>query len=128
MSWRIVYHEQRPENVKVGDMWPAPWLLYDREPSTFFFSDDFIARIKSGECVRSPLIVRLPGNADFCVDGPPFQDGRRQPGGWTVTGEPHAITVYPSINIRGVYHGWIREGVITDDCEGRRYNDEGGLL
>lgn len=40
---------------------------------------------------------------------------------WTVTGEWPNITVTPSINSVGRYHGWIQNGVITDDCEGRKF-------
>ncbi len=33
---------------------------------------------------------------------------------WSVTGEPPNITVSPSINVVGIWHGWIRDGVISD--------------
>ncbi len=38
------------------------------------------------------------------------QDGPR----WDVTGTPPHITVSPSINVIGVWHGFIRDGVILD--------------
>ena len=38
---------------------------------------------------------------------------------WSRTGTPPLITVTPSVNCVGRYHGWVRDGVITDDCEGR---------
>lgn len=44
-------------------------------------------------------------------------------GGWTVTGEFPNITVTPSINATNVYHGWITNGVISDDLEGRNYGN-----
>lgn len=67
--------------------------------------------------------VRLPGLHAFwskriASDGKP----------WDVNGEPPNVTVSPSINLLGVWHGWIRNGVITDDCEGRRYDADGRLL
>lgn len=40
---------------------------------------------------------------------------------WTVQGAPPNITVSPSISQVGIYHGYIRNGVITDDCEGRKF-------
>jgi hypothetical protein len=40
---------------------------------------------------------------------------------WRVTGELPKVTVEPSINMIGVYHGYITSGVITDDCEGRKF-------
>lgn len=67
---------------------------------------------------RNPLWVVLPDETVFCVD----QVATNANGsGWTVTGEAPNITVSPSINIVGHYHGWIRNGVITDDVEGRRF-------
>ncbi len=32
---------------------------------------------------------------------------------WDVTGEPPNITVSPSINVIGIWHGWIRDGVLV---------------
>lgn len=110
MPWEIRYHQNRPEKPQPGDMWPAPWLLQeDRrcELSAAYFREHADR--------RPPLIVRLPGHAgDFCVDG--------DYGGefWTVTGDPPNITVSPSIHAPGLYHGWLQNGVLTDDCEGRK--------
>lgn len=120
MSWPIRYHQERPEHVQVGDMWPAPWLV-EEEPREFFLSDAFLAGWRSGAITRMPLVVRMPDGTDFCVDGPTRQSGERGSGGWQVSGEPPVITVTPSINLVGYYHGWIRDGVITDDCEGRTF-------
>lgn len=41
--------------------------------------------------------------------------------GWTVTGKPPDITVSPSINYVGSYHGWLQNGVISQDVDGRNY-------
>lgn len=43
--------------------------------------------------------------------------------GWTVTGELPTITVTPSIGSRS-YHGFITDGVLGDDVEGRRYGQD----
>ena len=49
-------------------------------------------------------------------------DGRLPDGaGWTITGEPPHLTAHPSINVIGAYHGWLKDGVLSDDCEGRHY-------
>jgi len=119
MPWSIVLHEKHPEHSKVGDMWPAPWLVEDMAHS-FFLSDAYIAKWK-GSSYRLPHIVRLPDGSDFCIDGPCYDNGKRY-GGWEVTGEPPMVTLSPSINIRGYYHGWIKDGVISDDCEGRKFS------
>lgn len=41
--------------------------------------------------------------------------------GWHVTGDLPAITVTPSIGADG-YHGWVTDGVLSDDLEGRTYS------
>ena len=40
--------------------------------------------------------------------------------GWTITGTAPKLTASPSILVPR-YHGWLRDGVLTDDCEGRTY-------
>lgn len=59
--------------------------------------------------------VCLPGNTFFPLDRP------ETVGRWRISGELPDITVQPSINCEGVYHGWITDGVISDDCEGRTH-------
>jgi len=121
VSWPIRYHAERPERPEIGDCWPAPWLVAEGEVRTFFLSDAHLAARAAGAITRAPLVVRLPGGTDFCVDGPTFSAGQRGTGGWAVTGEPPGLTLAPSINIGGSYHGWIQGGVITDDCDGRKF-------
>lgn len=114
--------------LRIGDMWfhDERWrdeVGYYTWP--FMFSkagklSDFYRQNNAG---REPLLVWLPGKHVFCVDGMCWE-GTRLYGGWQVTEEPPLITVNPSINIVGLYHGWIRDGVISDDCEGRTYADD----
>jgi hypothetical protein len=109
MPWTILYHKTRPEKPQTGDMWPAPWLL---KPGREADLSDAYRAVYAGK--RPPLIVRLPGGAgDFCVDG--------DYGGeiWTVTGEAPNITVSPSIHAPGLYHGWLENGVLSDDGDVR---------
>lgn len=109
------------KNLRVGDMWIAPHLLARPEGHLYRPASKYFARNSH----RPPLIVALPapggGRVDWCVDGPAWKGGQPYGDGWDVSGEPPLITVAPSINIVGVYHGYIQNGVITDDCEGRRY-------
>jgi hypothetical protein len=114
MAWTIKYHEQKPEKPAIGDMWPAPWFLGE-EHSRLFWTSTQYDRDWAGK--RPPLVVVLPGGHAHCVD----IGGTGNRDGWIVTGEPPRITVSPSINVHGIYHGWIKEGVITDDCEGRKF-------
>lgn len=119
MTWPIRYHETPPEHPRAGDCWPAHWLIEgeDRETyrSTYLTAQYF--REHYGQ--RAPLFVRLPDGSEFCIDS--RATGKET--GWTVTGEPHngTLTVSPSINIKGSYHGFIQNGVVTDDCEGRKF-------
>ena len=62
------------------------------------------------------LYVRMPDGEDF---SPTLNYGGGEK--WSMVGTPPAITVSPSINCVGSYHGWIRAGVLTDDCEGRKF-------
>lgn len=60
--------------------------------------------------------VVLPGGSIFSPDR---MSGRGQCG-WLVSGELPLITVTPSIGA-AEYHGFIRDGALTDDLEGRQY-------
>jgi len=61
------------------------------------------------------LTVVLPGwEGPWHIDGPSGTGGR-----WARTGVPPLVTVTPSINVPGKYHGWLSNGVLTDDVEGR---------
>lgn len=70
---------------------------------------------------RPPLIVKLPGGLYFLIDGQCYSGAKGHYDGWKVSGKPPRITVKPSINFKGRYHGWLRDGVISDDCEGRKF-------
>lgn len=98
----LTLHEAEP-----GMMWDAPWFVDFNPP---WAGPD-------GRC----LIMRLPGNGEWTIDGP-----SRNGGGWTRTGDPPKITARPSIlshpsgNVKG-YHGFLTDGVLSDDIEGRQY-------
>lgn len=85
----LTLHEAKP-----GDMWNA-WWLQQR-----FRGPDGLA-----------LIVKLPGNGDWVIDGPSQQ--HPAPNAWTRTGTPPLITVSPSI-LTDHYHGWLRDGILSD--------------
>lgn len=124
MSWplkEITLDQRRAMNytdVEPGTCWRIPLSakVFDetyRDLSIDWVSPEFTA---SGRDYL--IVVRLPpGGGDFFVDYK-STDGAS---GWIVTGEMPVITVSPSINAAGAYHGWIQNGVLTDDCEGRKY-------
>ncbi len=118
-------------DLKVGDMFYGPsaneledskWDLiikmYAKHLSSYYHTNN---------AHRKPLFVILPGPALFCVDGQTWNGGVHE-GGWTVTGVEPNITVHPSINLGGVYHGFLQNGAITKECEGRQYTEEGYLI
>ncbi len=93
---QITLSEARP-----GMLWDADWYLD--------FDDPWAG--PDGRC----LMCRLPDRTEWCIDGPSRTGGR-----WTREGEPPLLTVRPSIASSG-YHGWLSDGVLSDDLEGRRY-------
>lgn len=96
-----------------GNDFSWPWHLAREE----WISDYY----RQNNSHRQPLFVILPGRNLFVIDGKCWSDGKHY-GGWQVTGEAPLITVHPSINIGGSYHGWLKNGVIDDDCEGRKFD------
>jgi hypothetical protein len=67
---------------------------------------------------RSPLMVLTPNGRMWCVDQVSTNGT-----GWIVTGDAPIITAMPSIVVPG-YHGWLRDGVFSDDIEGRGISGE----
>lgn len=65
--------------------------------------------------------VALPSGQTWCPWRKAFDETRGYHGeGWEVSGPPDRLTATPSINTKG-YHGYLTDGVITDDIEGRTY-------
>ncbi len=123
------YRDPGPEYDWVNDALNLHWFR-------FFCKEDRLSENykQQPRPARPPILVYLPGRSLFCVDGAcwrtvPDPNGRGSRveyyGGWTVTGSAELLTVSPSINCVGIYHGFITDGVITDDCEGRKYDELG---
>lgn len=100
--------------------WIWPWGMASDERLSDYYKANNAAK-------RRPLMVILPGRQLFLVDGKCWSNGSYY-GGWSVTGDAPRITVSPSINLVGSYHGWIADGCISDDCEGRRFTEDGDSL
>lgn len=83
-----------------GAMWVAIWIT----PDTGWVGPDGLS-----------LAVVLPSGEHWTMDCPSRDGGR-----WTRTGEPPRVTVRPSIATRN-YHGFLTDGVLSDDLEGRTY-------
>ncbi len=52
---------------------------------------------------REAWMIVLPGGYVWCTTDK----------GWTVNGTAPAVTVYPSINVHGYWHGWITDGQLV---------------
>lgn len=70
--------------------------------------------------VRPPYVIVLPNKVAWSPDSHPISDGKYISGGWDVEGDISNLTVSPSIHMTD-YHGWIRNGEITDDVDGRTF-------
>lgn len=146
MSWACRMIELLPnmdflDDMRVGDMFfydqsKDPYFKdspTDEEQEQYFWPRCYAKAphlsqfYRDNNSHRLPLLVVVPGPTLFAIDGMCNNETGRY-GGWTVTGEPPFITVSPSINIGGTYHGWLQNGVISDECEGRQYTEAGVLI
>lgn len=123
MPWRLRLIDPPPRDgfspdLRVGDCW------YE-EPISDTHRLYLLAPEHAGQ---RPLIVRMPGPVHFAVYGPTISENRIGPAGWVVTGDPPAISVTPSVHCPGAYHGYITDGVITDDLDRRTYDEHGNQI
>lgn len=128
MPWNMIYYDECPETPKVGNIWAAP----EWEESNIISHQFHL--YTQGQ--RPPLMVVLPSSSVSSPSGDYFLVDRKWDSdgddnaedGWSITivgdlidGEQPDITLEPSIHVIDSYHGYIRNGVITDDLEGRSY-------
>lgn len=130
MPWqcRLVddpFHPGGPgrEGLRIGDMWYSLWKTTEDCPAAFQadLSDEY-RRDWAGK--RPPLVVVVPALSKAGYRLIPIDEHYTRPGethGWTVTGQPPNVTCSPSINAIGDWHGWLQNGVLSDDVEGRTY-------
>jgi hypothetical protein len=115
VSWWV--DEATNQRPVVGDCFYAPHMLEDP------YRNDLSPQYwREHAAKRPPIVVVLPGKTWWCVDQVATSDRV----GWQVTGsidtDPITLTCSPSINYMQVYHGFVQNGVITDDVEGRHFN------
>lgn len=84
-----------------GAIWRATWME-DISPNPYAGPDGRV------------WAMMMPSGDEWLIYGPATGGGK-----WTVTGELPKITVHPSIHQIGSYHGFVRDGIVTPDCEGR---------
>lgn len=107
----------------VGDAWHASkgddgqWYMYADGP---IFSRHRLTIATQHRGV-TPVVVVLPdpnvlSGYPYCVHSPTMREGQWGSSGWQVTGtiheDPPTLTVVPSINIGGGWHGFITNGYI----------------
>ena len=139
MPWPLCFRDDpKPwENARPGDCWYYPEWTEQAHPyplvrNYFMEHQASVQYIEQNARERPPIIVYLPlapGVGEH--SGFPFSPDEKYRGGqwganldrmgWTVTGrlEDSTLTVQPSVNVIGTYHGWIGNGMVSDDVEGR---------
>jgi hypothetical protein len=120
MSWKceLVTKEQVEEKYSKRESVPIGWMWFANNYPESLLSPQYLQTHKPN---RAPIYVELP-DGPFCVDSK-VSGGNH---GWTVAGEAPNITVSPSINsspgTKDGYHGFLVNGQLTDDVEGRSYD------
>lgn len=110
-EYRVLHSKIVPPGMRTaeaGAMWDATWM-----PKHWRGADGISLMVR---CPRNDRDDELTGS-DWPVDMPSTNSGGR----WTRVGDPRLarVTANPSISIGvegrpGSYHGWLRDGVLTD--------------
>lgn len=124
MPWKceLVTREQVDEKYYKMEPIPIGWMWY---PDPKNIAEELLSNNykEHNQKNRQALFIQLPDGV-WCIDGLASGDPTKK--GWTVTGEPPLITAQPSINSNpgypDGYHGFLQNGVLTDDLEGRTYD------
>jgi len=124
MPWTCYLVEGGPAALKAAGEWPpkpgtmyfAPWMLrsdWGGDELTTHYS------IRNAR-FRAPIILWLPDTTAWCIDA--VATGKTT--GWEVDGVPPKMTAKPSIHTV-TYHGYLVDGVLSDDLESRTYDEFG---
>lgn len=126
MSWplrEIPFPFTKPyEDIDPGECWRIS-LDYQDDGDAMY--EDIWSDLLSPEFRQSGRRyvwqIAMPTGAHWSPD---FRASNEN-SGWMVTGAESAetLTARPSIDINSGlrYHGWLTNGVLTDDCEGRTF-------
>jgi hypothetical protein len=129
VSWTVVWREKRPENPQIGDAW---FYKPEEEGGGDYYPREFMEKRMSAAFAfanRPAIFVVLPDKDNFCVDWAWWSNGvvNEAKAGWNVAlleppviGQKLRITLTPSINAPP-YHGFITDGVISNDVSGRKF-------
>lgn len=98
---RLIEEPENYSSAQPGDMW---YIDRELDQLSLFYRDNNMH--------RKPIMVMLPNRDFFCVDSPCYSQEKGSYGGWSVTGEAPNITVSPSINMVGRWHGFLTAGIL----------------
>jgi len=120
MPWtcRLVDNPTQEDKQTPGVMFFAPWARKNRHLS-LEYKRDWADK-------RDPICLVFPDYGPVIIDHAYYPEVVGQEGhGWTITGEAPKLTVSPSLGIgqgqngrRWHYHGYLKDGVLSDDIEG----------
>lgn len=120
---KLISREQleqlKPDGLEPGMAWYCPWLYDPTDPNNGLKPEHgYLSRFyfRDWATKRPPICVVCPNGQHWLIDSK-SSNGE----GWQITGELPNITASPSIAVCG-YHGWLKDGVFTPDCEGRGPN------
>lgn len=102
---------------RVGDWTYALWLLVDW-PDRMGSHYHKIPHEPPDNPRRLPIVIVLPDKSRWCPDMRARSEHGQHGDGWEVKGPEGKWTIMPSIHVVGSYHGWVRDGMLTDDIEG----------
>ena len=121
MPWKLnlltqdqMLEKRRGEGLSPGDCWFCPWLSSCLSPE---YERDWKGK-------REPLCIHLPDKSDWLVDGIASNLNGH---GWVVTGTFPNLTAKPSIGKYTAdkkaftYHGWLTNGELSNDIDGKTY-------
>jgi hypothetical protein len=120
-----VFHEDDHWQVNEERLWHGCpdgklHLLRDHPPGATWICDWFPKEGPNGQWTGpdgNVWAVMMPAGVEWIIYSHASQSNQK----WQVTGTPPGITVSPSILQVGLYHGFIKDGVITEDCDGRKF-------
>jgi hypothetical protein len=106
--------------TRAGLMWYSRWRIEGEYAK--FQLENFLSKAYVNERMakRPPIDILYPYKlttgaiafGEFCIDSC-FQPRVNDGDGWTVTGEPPKISMVASINIVGIFHGSLTNGVLS---------------
>lgn len=133
MPWplKFIANPKRDKNgnidihvMSIGDCWflNPPTHLTEQELAEWWRCRHLTDQYYSDNSKRPPLVILLPGKTYFVADSKCFSLEKGYYDGWKVVGDPANLTIAPSVNFKGAYHGYITNGIIGNDVEGRKFS------